>query len=82
VDNMGKAWRKFRTWPLWGQIVAWVVAGFILLGIIGALLPSEDKTSDSAPASSLSLSGDQPASSQPASSEALTSTAPPHSPGR
>jgi hypothetical protein len=41
-------WRRFRGWPMWAQILSWVVLAFILLIIIGAAAGRGDDKSTNA----------------------------------
>ncbi|MBO0728828.1 MAG: HNH endonuclease [Acidimicrobiaceae bacterium] len=39
-------WRRFRAWPLWAQIVSWVVAFFVAVGAIGAATGGSTSTTN------------------------------------
>jgi Protein of unknown function (DUF1524) len=41
-------WRRFRRWPMWAQILSWVVLAFILLITIGAAAGGGDDKSSNA----------------------------------
>ncbi len=66
-------WRRFRGWPMWAQILSWVVLAFILLIIIGVVAGGgDDKSGNATGTSSPSVS---PAPTT-ADSSATTSTIP------
>jgi Protein of unknown function (DUF1524) len=76
-------WRRFRGWPLWSQIVSWVVLAFILLVIVVAAAGGGDDKSSIAtrtpvpPASLTPTTADGSATTSPPSTAASTTTLPP-----
>ena len=41
-------WRRFRGWPLWVQIISWVISAFIILVSIGGLADSSNDKKNAA----------------------------------
>ncbi len=59
-------WQRFRTWPKAVQVLSWIVAFFVVLGIIGAATGAGKKSS-----------ADLAATSRPTTTVASTTTSPP-----